>query len=365
MDIYGAVEFLGEDVTAMLGGLLIGGLFGALAQRSKFCLRAATIEFSRGSAGPKVALWMLAFGAAVFGTQLFISGDLVDISSARQLATRGSLSGAIIGGLMFGIGMVLARGCASRLLVLSASGNLRALVTGLILTIVAQASLRGVLSPGREEIASWWTVEGGVDRDLIAQLGLSDSAPLMLGLVFVVLAIVLAVRNHVSLWQSIGAAGVGLTVALGWLFTTFLSGQSFEPVPVMSISFIGPSTDTLMGLINEPSLPSTFALWLVPGVFAGSFLAASAARDLQLQCFGGKLTLPRYIAGAVFMGFGGMLAGGCAVGAGITGGSVFALTAWVALTAMWLGAMITEFLIDRFGLFENTGPTPGMPAPAE
>ncbi|MBK9496185.1 MAG: hypothetical protein IPO08_17115 [Xanthomonadales bacterium] len=35
------------------------------------------------------------------------------------------------------------------------------------------------------------------------------------------------------------------------------------------------------------------------------------------------------------MGFSSMMtAGGCAVGAGITGGSVFALTAWVALIGM-------------------------------
>jgi len=34
------------------------------------------------------------------------------------------------------------------------------------------------------------------------------------------------------------------------------------------------------------------------------------------------------------MGFGSMLAGGCAVGAGITGGALFALTAWLALVGM-------------------------------
>lgn len=45
---------------------------------------------------------------------------------------------------MFGAGMILARGCASPLLVLSATGNLRAILTGLVLTLVAQASVRDV-----------------------------------------------------------------------------------------------------------------------------------------------------------------------------------------------------------------------------
>jgi uncharacterized membrane protein YedE/YeeE len=49
----------------------------------------------------------------------------LDVEDARQLAARGSLSGAAVGGAMFGIGMILARGCSSRLLVLAAQGNLQ------------------------------------------------------------------------------------------------------------------------------------------------------------------------------------------------------------------------------------------------
>jgi uncharacterized membrane protein YedE/YeeE len=42
-----------------------------------------------------------------------------------------------------------------------------------------------------------------------------------------------------------------------------------------------------------------------------------------------------------------MLAGGCAVGAGMSGGSIFAITAWVALFSMWLGAMGTHIALSR------------------
>ncbi|MBV5323804.1 MAG: YeeE/YedE family protein, partial [Rhodospirillaceae bacterium] len=69
---------------------------------------------------------MLAFSTAVVAIQLLILGHYVDLSSARQLAATGSLSGALIGGCLFGVGMILTRGCASRLLILSANGNLRA-----------------------------------------------------------------------------------------------------------------------------------------------------------------------------------------------------------------------------------------------
>lgn len=54
----------------------------------------------------------------------------------------------------------------------------------------------------------------------------------------------------------------------------------------------------------------------------------------------------RYIFGAILMGFGSMLAGGCAVGAGVTGGAIFALTAWLTLLGMWVGAGLTDRWID-------------------
>ena len=149
------IDLFGDAGLLLAGGLAVGAVFGAFAQLSKFCLRSAVIEFSHGVLGPKVAVWVLTFSAAVAATQAFIALGLLDVTGARQLAASGSLSGSLIGGLMFGAGMILARGCASRLLVLSATGNLRALISGLILTIAAQASLRGVLSPIRERLSDF------------------------------------------------------------------------------------------------------------------------------------------------------------------------------------------------------------------
>ena len=106
----------------------------------------------------------------------------------------------------------------------------------------------------------------------------------------------------------------------GWLVTYTLSQHAFEPTTVKSVSFTGPSADTLMGLINSPSVPLGFDIGLVPGVFAGSLLAALIGREWKLQGFHDGLSMGRYAAGAFLMGFGGMLAGGCAVGAGVTGG---------------------------------------------
>jgi len=85
----------------------------------------------------------------------------------------------------------------------------------------------------------------------------------------------------------------------------------------------------------------------VPGVFLGSFIASTLAREFRFQGFENEANMRRSMTGAVLMGFGGMLAGGCAIGNGVTGASILAGTAWLALFSMWIGAMITDYLVDQ------------------
>ncbi|MCE8008521.1 YeeE/YedE family protein [Aestuariivita sp.] len=341
------IDQFGDGAVLAMAGCLVGLLFGAMAQHSRFCLRAACVEVSEGKLGPRLHIWLIAFGAAVASVQGAIAIGWLDVSESRQLATTGSLSGAIIGGLLFGCGMILARGCASRLLVLSATGNLRAIVTGLVLTLVAQASLRGALAPARENLSALWLVQGGEDRSLLTQMGLSSTMVAILAGAAVLLTFGLSRRNQVAPTRAIAAAGVGLAVGLGWFLTYGISQTSFEVVPISSVTFTGPATDTLMGLVNSSELPLNFGIGLVPGVFFGAGLMALVTREAKIDRFGPDTPMERYLIGAVLMGFGSMLAGGCAVGAGMSGGSVFALTAWVAVFCMWVGAMLTHRLMQR------------------
>jgi hypothetical protein len=131
------------------------------------------------------------------------------------------------------------------------------------------------------------------------------------------------------------------------LLTYQVSRQAFEVIPIQSLSFTGPSSDVLMLVLSPPGQPLKFDLGLVPGVFLGSFIAAAFFGELKLEGFQGGQSMRRYIAGALLMGFGGMLAGGCAVGAGLSGAAVFTITAWITLSTKWAGAALTDALLDR------------------
>jgi uncharacterized membrane protein YedE/YeeE len=346
MNLSTILERYGDTAVLASGGLVLGVLFGFFAQRSKFCLRSAVVEFWHHRLGEKLSVWLLAFSSAVLGVQVLILLGALDVSTARQLAARGSLSGALIGGLLFGAGMIMTRGCASRLLVLSANGNLRALLSGLIFAVTAQAALSGSLSPLREAISGWWTVDGGSSRDLLAITGLGHWGGLFFGLIWSAAALFFSIRSGWGLWKWIGGIGTGLTIAGGWWFTYLVSTSTFEVVQIQGLTFSGPSAEWLMRVLATPVPPIGFNFGLMPGVSAGSFLGAWIGKDLKLEGFKDGYSMTRYIVGAMFMGFGSMLAGGCAVGAGMTGGSIFALTAWIALVGMWAGAGLTDRLLD-------------------
>jgi len=347
MDLIPVVEHLGESNVEALMGLMVGMVFGIAAQRSRFCLRAATVEFARGEMGPRMAIWLLTFSTAVVWVQGAQSLGLFRADDARLMAVAGSWSGAVIGGLMFGAGMVLARGCSGRLLVLAATGNLRSVIAGMVFALVAQMALYGWLAPSRTWLASLWTTSGGRNVHLLDMVGLNQNLGLWLGVATALLALFLAFRHKLTWTSLVFASGVGFAVALGWIATWTLAQIAFDPINVTSATFTGPSANTLMFFL-EPAPRLRFDIGLVPGVVLGAFLAALFAKELKWQGYDGADAMRRSLVGAALMGFGGMLAGGCAIGS-LTGASVFAATAWLALLSMWIGAALTDFLIDQRG----------------
>ena len=366
MDLATALETWGEPAVLTAGGAVVGLLFGFFAQRSRFCLRAAVLELWHRSTGERLAVWLLAFSTAVVVVQLLALGGQLDVGSARQIANRGSLSGAIIGGLLFGIGMVMTRGCASRLLVLSANGNLRALLSGFVFAAAAQASLGGILVGPRLWLSNLWMVDGGAPRDLLVQLGLNRWGGLALGLVWMAAAVFFALRSANRFWMWVGGVGSGLAVAAAWWFSAAVARASFEVVPVQGLTFSGPSAEWLMRVISSTGSHGGFDYGMLPGVFVGSLIGALVGRELKIEGFKDGYSMARYIVGAVAMGFGAIMAGGCAVGAGVSGGAIFALTAWLTLLAMWVGAGLADLFFDRSPAAAPVSPdTVPLPSPSQ
>lgn len=347
MDFVPLIDAVGEPATALLGGVVLGIVFGFAAQRSAFCTRTAVIHAVRDRDLRALAVWGAGFATALLCVQWMLDLGMLSVAETRFFSTTQSLSGALIGGLVFGIGMALARGCVSRLLVLGASGNLRAVFSLAVVTLAGWATFAGVLIPMRDAVAGQLSTAAIGGNDLLAQAGLWRMTGMLVGGALLGAAFALAVVARASMWRMLGGVVVGLAVAGGWWFTWQLSQQVFDPIQVESLSFIRPFATTLMlaiGAIPEAGMDQG----LLIGVALGALVAALLFREFRIATFSepGVPSIWRYAAGAAMMGFGGILAVGCTVGAGLTGGSVLAVSSLIALAAMMIGAATTDRIVD-------------------
>ena len=72
--------------------------------------------------------------------------------------------------------------------------------------------------------------------------------------------------------------------------------------------------------------------------------------ELALQSFESPAQTLRYTAGAALMGVGGVLAGGCTIGAGLSGSAHLSIAALLALGFIVLGALAARTMLAPRGL---------------
>lgn len=337
------IERFGDRQVLAMGGLIIGLLFGLLAQRSRYCARAAVLECCEKLPALRTSVWWLGFGACVLGVQLLVLTGALRPEVSRFMAQPGSYSGAILGGLLFGVGMVLAKACAGRMIVLSGHGNLRAVLAGLIFAVAVQASIGGWLAPLRRSLSALWPVDPGPHRNILNLVGAAPWLGTVLAASMLASGVVLFARHHRGRWGlGLIATGAGLCVALAWGFTQAVASQSFEAIAVQSLTYSSPSAEWLMRVLSSDTAPNYgFESGLLPATFVGALLGALLSGEFKFEGFRTENRLGHYMIGAVFMGFGAVLAGGCTIGAGMSGGSIFAVSAWLTLIAIWIGAALT------------------------
>jgi uncharacterized membrane protein YedE/YeeE len=344
------VDLHGAQTVLVVGGLLLGLLFGVAAQQSKFCARASIIDAYEHRLSDRSAVWLFAFALSLLCVQLAVYTGWLVPAKSRFIDQPGSLSGALIGGMLFGVGMILTRGCAGRLIVLTGSGNLRAAISGLVFAVTVQAAIGGWLSPVRSAIASWWRIDAGPSRDLLHVTGLGPTGGLLLSALLMAAVVWFCIPKLKGQTLSLLMAGlVGLSVAGGWFWTQLVANNAFDPVSLQSLTFASPSADWLMRILSKTGVQDmSFEAALLPATFLGAALSALVRREFKFETFKSENKMGHYMLGAVLMGLGAVLAGGCTVGAAMSGGSVFALTAWLTLLSIIGGSWLMLKLQSRF-----------------
>ena len=326
-------------------------VLGFLSQRTHFCTMGAIADVVNMQDWTRARQWLLAIGVAMLGFAALADLGQIDASKSLYASTRFLWLSALLGGLMFGYGMVIASGCANKALVRIGGGNLKSVVVFLTMGISAFATMKGLTAVLRVNTVDTIALDMPTGASLTALVGGNWVAYAMGAL------LMLAVLRHKNFWtfeNILAGVGVGGLVVLVWWITGhvgFVSEhpETLEPVYVATssgrmeaLTFVSPVAQSLDWLMffSDKSKALTTGVASVVGVIVGAWASAISSKTFRWEGFANTSDLGNHLWGSVLMGVGGVTARGCTFGQGLSGVSTLSLNAFVAIAAIVIGAVV-------------------------
>jgi len=344
------------------GGLLIGLTFGFIVFRTNFCTMGSISDILTFGDYGRFRAWLLAGAVAMVGVTILQLVGVMSAADTMYMTPRFGWLGNVVGGLMFGFGMVYAGGCVSRNLVRAGGGDMRSLVILIIAGIFAFMTIGGLIGPLRIALFTPGTIdltESGLKTQGLAEMlahifGMAaDSLTVALPLIVAAVIAIYCFKDHgfrTSRANVIAGVGIGLLVVAGW-FLTGLAQDDFADVPVqlISLTYVRPAGDSLEYLMRYTAFGAPgFGVVTTIGALLGGTLGALSTGRFKLTTFADSSDSLRNMFGAAFMGVGGVLALGCTVGQALSGFSTLAMGSIVTFFFIVLGGIAGMKTMERF-----------------
>lgn len=305
----------------ILTGLALGAVLGWVMQRGRFCVTGMIRDIFlnktwRGFTALLIVIAVHAVGLAALTTAGVITPDY------KQFAPLA----VVLGGLLFGMGIVLAGGCASGTWYRSAEGLIGSWLALVFYAGSAAAMKGGSLAALNEGLRSWKLPITTVH----ASLGISVwwlVIPFALGVAFLARRF-LVQEAQAPKMATLKPKKTGLAHLLAekpWHFYPTAAIVGALGVLAWPLSAATGRNDGL-GITSPSSNLSKFLIsgedtvdWgvmLVLGLLVGAFFAAKASGEFRLRVPSAEQAV-RSVIGGVLMGVGASAAGGCTVGNGM------------------------------------------------
>jgi uncharacterized membrane protein YedE/YeeE len=344
----------------------MGMIAGWVARWARFCTFGAVEDMVLTGDLRRLKSWALAIAVAMIAVQIMHNSGIARIDETFYLGTDFHWAGAIVGGLLFGLGMALVGTCGFGTLVRMGGGDLKSFVAFLVMGLTAYMTAGGVTGYARRYILE------AVDLDLtsIGGQGLPHFAASLFGIDAQVLWLPMAliIAGLLLAWCFTGgglkdkprdiASGIiiGLVVTGGFAATGIIGNDPFDSTPVRSLSYVIPPGRAVIYLLTLIGSTIDFSIALVFGTIAGSLAAAMWNKEIRIEAYDDAREMRRHLLGAFLMGFGGVSAYGCTIGQGVSGMATLSAAAPIALGAILIGAtgglyyMLTGSAREALGL---------------
>jgi uncharacterized membrane protein YedE/YeeE len=338
-----------ESVTFgfIISGLIVGGLIGFILQRGRFCMNSAFRDTIFIKDFTMFHAYLLALVVMLIGSQAANDLGLFHLKpqSFYPLAN-------IIGGYIFGLGIVLAGGCGSGITYRVGEGQLASwfAVFGFFLGI--GATTNGILKPLYDLLRS--VKIGETPLTLHGMAGGEDNPAIKWGIVVVISVILLLFASKSKPFKFTKSKGFywSLTAVLVGIMgvVTFWASEYFgSPGFARGMNFTTPTGEffftVLTGDAHSKFFPMfdllgfkvTWAEFFYIGVPLGAFISAKILGEFIWKTPRDARELLTVLGGSLMMGFGAATAGGCNVGQALTGAVTLSVGSIAATIAIILG----------------------------
>lgn len=331
----------------MWTGLLCGALLGFVMQRGRFCITGAFRDLYVTKNSKMFVALLIAITVQSIGFFSLKSMGLIQVEPAESLA----IMAVVLGSFLFGIGIILAGGCATGTWYRAGEGlvgSWAALATYMLFSAMMRS---GPLGDFNKNLRGQ-----NIDHKTIYDsLGISP---------WVLVAILTAVTGY-CVWRHLSkpqaklatlkpkktglahilfekrwnpfvtAVLVGVIAIAAWPMS-LATGREF------GLGITGPSSNLLQYLVMGDASFINWGVFLVLGILLGSFFAAKMSNEFRVR-IPDATTIIRSLIGGVVMGIGATLAGGCSIGNGLVETAFFSWQGWLSLPIMILGTWVAAY----------------------
>lgn len=344
------------DATAILSGLVVGVIFGFVLQRGRFCMNSAFRDIIVMKEYTLLKTVALAILVQLVGFHLMATMEVI------QLYPKPLYWGAnIFGGLVFGVGMVLAGGCASGTTYRVGEGMVGSFVALLGFMIAGVTTSAGALKALKSYLQSNTTITttdvgvspgplvGNANLTLANVFGV-DPWIFVAGIAIIILAVLVWKRGGEETRVEGTLYAKIFKIGWSWWITGIATGITgiiaFLAFKKYALGISGGWFGFLNALLSGDPEKLNWFTFLVIGVVIGAAIAAAIAGESKLRAPDAKRLLQQFI-GGLLMGVGAVISGACNIGhilsgvpqlalSSILGGAFIIIGCWAAAYIMFI-----------------------------
>jgi len=333
----------------IITGLLCGALLGFVMQRGRFCLTGGFRDMY--IAKNNRMFYALLIAIAVQSVGVFL---LIDLGVFEYSAGSLPILSVIIGSFIFGIGIILAGGCATGTWYRAGEGLIGSWIALAGYMLMSTMMKSGVFASFNQQAQA----SAVLPTNSIAEtFGINHWAVILPFVAIVGFIVYKQLTKPKVVIPSLKAKRTGLahilfekrwhpfvTASLIGLIAFIAWPLSAATGRVFGLGITTPSANILQYLTTGDEGTLNWGVFLVLGIFAGSFIAAKASREFRFRMPDVKTGINSFVGGNL-MGVGASLAGGCSIGNGLVMTAMMTWQGWIGLVFMILGTWTASYFV--------------------